>query len=129
MIKKSMNETNQGFMKYLGGLSLNKIDDTNYEFSVEVKDMHLNTGKIAHGGFLSSVADTGMGTAAHQVTEDKRCVTINLDMKFITAAKLGEKLNGKITILKKTKTLVFINCEISNNKDLVTSASGIWKIL
>ena len=124
-----MDETNQGFMKHLGGLSLNKIDNTNYEFTVEVKEMHLNTGKIAHGGFLSTIADTGMGTAAHQVAGDRRCVTINLDLKFITAAKLGEKLNGKVTILKKTKTLVFINCEISNNNDLVASASGVWKIL
>ena len=129
MIKKSMDETNQGFMKHLGGLSLNKIDDTNYEFSVEVREMHLNTGNIAHGGFLSTVADTGMGTAAHQVAGDRRCVTINLDLKFIAVAKLGEKLNGKVTILKKTKTLVFINCEINNTKDIVVSASGIWKIL
>jgi acyl-coenzyme A thioesterase PaaI-like protein len=50
-------------------------------------------------------------------------------MKFITAAKLGEKLSGKVKILKKTKTLIFINCEISNDKDLVVSASGTWKIL
>ena len=70
-----------------------------------------------------------MGTAAHQVAGDRRCVTINLDLKFITAAKLGEKLNGRVQILKKTKTLVFINCEISSSKDLVISASGIWKIL
>ena len=129
MIKKDMDETNQGFMKYLGGLNLNKIDNTNYEFSVEVKEIHLNTGKIAHGGFLSTIADTGMGTAAHQVAGDRRCVTINLDLKFITAAKLGEKLNGKVTILKKTKTLVFINCEINNTKNIVVSASGTWKIL
>ena len=52
-----------------------------------------------------------------------------IDMKFITAAKLGEKLSGKVKILKKTKTLIFINCEISNDKDLVVSASGTWKIL
>ena len=129
MIKKNMDETNQGFMKYLGGLDLKKINDTNYEFTVEIKDMHLNTGQIAHGGFLSTIADTGMGTAAHQVAGDRRCVTINLNLKFITAAKLGEKLNGKVKILKKTKTLVFINCEINNTKDIVVSASGTWKIL
>ena len=124
-----MDETNKGFMKHLGGLDLKKIDDTKYEFSVKVKEMHLNTGKIAHGGFLSTIADTGMGTAANRVAGDKRCVTINLDIKFIAAAKLGEKLSGKIKILKKTKSLVFINCEISNSKGLVTSASGTWKIL
>ena len=124
-----MNETNKGFMKYLGGLNLRKINEIEYEFSVDVKEMHLNTGQIAHGGFLSTIADTGMGTAAHQVAGDRRCVTINLDIKFITAAKLGEKLIGKVKILKKTKTLVFISCEISNSSDIVTSASGTWKIL
>jgi uncharacterized protein (TIGR00369 family) len=129
MIKKDMDETNQGFMKYLGGLSLSKIDEINYEFSIEVKEIHLNTGKIAHGGFLSTIADTGMGTAAHRVAGDKRCVTISLDVKFITAAQLGERLKGEVKILKKTKTLVFISCEISNRKDLIASVSGVWKIL
>ena len=129
MIKKDMDETNQGFMKHLGGLDLKKINDTEYEFSVEVKEMHLNTGKIAHGGFLSTIADTGMGTAAHRVAGDRRCVTIALDIKFISAGTLGDNLKGVVKILKKTKTLVFINCEISNDKGIVIFAAGTWKIL
>ena len=124
-----MDETNKGFMKHLGGLELKQISDTQYEFIVEVKEMHLNTGKIAHGGFLSTIADTGMGTAAHRVAGDRRCVTINLDMKFISAGQLGDKLKGGVKILKKTKTLVFINCEIYNDKEIVVSASGTWKVL
>ena len=129
MIKKSMDETNKGFMKHLGGLDLEKVDEANYEFTVKVKDIHLNTGKIAHGGFLSTIADTGMGTAAHRVAGDRRCVTINLDIKFISAGMLDDVLKGTVKVLKKTKTLVFINCEISNDKGLVVSASGTWKIL
>ena len=124
-----MDETNKGFMKHLGGLELKQISDTQYEFIVEIKEMHLNTGKIAHGGFLSTIADTGMGTAAHRIAGDRRCVTINLDMKFISAGQLGDKLKGDVKILKKTKTLVFINCEISNDKEIVVSASGTWKVL
>ena len=129
MIKQSMDETNKGFMKHLGGLDLKKIDEANYEFTVKVQSMHLNTGNIAHGGFLSTIADTGMGTAAHRIAGDKRCVTINLDIKFISAGMLGDKLVGKVKILKKTKTLVFISCEISNSSDIVASANGTWKIL
>ena len=129
MIKKNMDETNKGFMKHLGGLELKQISATQYEFIVEVKEIHLNTGKIAHGGFLSTIADTGMGTAAHRVAGDRRCVTINLDIKFISAGMLGDKLKGDIKILKKTKMLVFITCEISNEKELVVSSSGTWKIL
>ncbi|MDC0529851.1 PaaI family thioesterase [Pelagibacteraceae bacterium] len=129
MIKKNMDETNKGFMKHLGGLELKQISDTQYEFIVEVKEMHLNTGKIAHGGFLSTIADTGMGTAAHRIAGDRRCVTINLDIKFISSGLLGDDLKGIIKVLKKTKTLVFINCEINNKKGLVVTASGTWKIL
>ena len=124
-----MDETNKGFMKHLGGLELKQISEKQYEFIVEVTEMHLNTGKIAHGGFLSTIADTGMGTAAHRIAGDRRCVTINLDMKFISAGMLGDKLVGKVKILKKTKTLVFISCEISNSSDIVASANGTWKIL
>jgi len=129
MIKKGMDETNKGFMKHLGGLDLKRIDESNYEFMVKIKDIHLNTGKIAHGGFLSTIADTGMGTAAHRVAGDRRCVTINLDIKFISAGILGDNLKGSVKVLKKTKTLVFINCDVVNDKGLVISASGTWKIL
>jgi uncharacterized protein (TIGR00369 family) len=129
MIKKDMDETNQGFMKHLGGLDLRRVNDAEYDFSVKVKEIHLNTGKIAHGGFLSSIADTGMGTAAHKVAGDRRCVTINLDIKFISAAMLSDNLKGVVKILKKTRTLVFINCEISNDKGIIVFAAGTWKIL
>ena len=129
MVKKNMDETTKGFMKHNGGLSLKKVNSSNYEFNVEVKDCHLNSGKFAHGGFLATIADTGMGTAAHQVAENKRCVTINLEIKYIGPAKEGDLLLGKVKILKKTKSLVFINCEIINQEDLIVTASGIWKIL
>ena len=124
-----MDETNTGFMSHNGGLDLKKIDLENYQFSTSVKEIHLNSGKIAHGGFLSTVADTGMGTAAHIVTNNKRCVTISLEIKFISAALLNQILIGKIKIQKKTKSLVFITCEIFVNKSIVVTASGVWKII
>jgi uncharacterized protein (TIGR00369 family) len=124
-----MDETNTGFMRHIGGLSLKKIDINSFEFSVIVKEIHLNSGKIAHGGFLSTIADTGMGTAAHMVGENKRCVTISLDVKFISAALLSQTLKGVVKIQKKTKTLIFITCEILNAEGIVITASGIWKIL
>ena len=124
-----MDESKKGFMKHLGGLSFRKIDDNNYEFSGKIQDVHLNTGGIAHGGYLATIADAGMGTAAHMIASGKRCVTINLEIKFLSAGKLGDDLTGKVQILKKTKTLIFVNCIISNSKEILSSASGTWKIL
>ena len=123
-----MDETKLGFMSHIGGLEFKKIDENNYSFSSIVKETHLNTGKIAHGGYLSTIADTGMGNAAH-IRTSKRCVTISLEVKFITAALLNQKLSGRVKIQKKTRSLVFISCEIFNSESVVVTASGIWKIL
>ena len=126
-----MDETNtkSGYSSHVGGLKTKIIDESNYEYHAQVKDIHLNTAKMAHGGFLTFIADTGMGNAAHQVSGNKRCVTISLEMKFITAASLGQKLLTKVKIQRKTNTLVFITSEISSSENVVATASGVWKIL
>ena len=129
MVKKYMDETKKGFMQNIGDLSFKKIDETNYEFNIKVEEKFLNTGKIAHGGFIATIADTGMGNAAHIAAGNKRSVTVNLDIKYISAGKLGDNLVGKVEVLKRTKTLVFINCKILNSKGVVATASGTWKIL
>ena len=129
MVKKYMDETKKGFMQNIGDLSFKKIDETNYEFSIKVEEKLLNTGKIAHGGFIATIADTGMGNAAHIAAGNKRSVTVNLDIKYISAGKLGDNLVGKVEVLKRTKTLVFINSKILNSNGIVATASGTWKIL
>ena len=129
MVKNIMDETKKGFMQNIGDLSFQKINDTDFEFSIKVLESFLNTGGIAHGGFIATIADTGMGNAAHITAGNKRCVTINLDIKFISAGKLNEILIGKVKVLKKTKTLVFISSEIYASEKIVATASGTWKIL
>lgn len=124
-----MDENISGYMSHIGPINVQKIDDLNFEFSTQVKEIHLNTGKMAHGGYLCSIADTGMGNAAHQIAGNKRCVTISLDIKFIAATTKGQKLQGKIRIQKKTNTLVFVNCEINSQSNIIATASGVWKIL
>ena len=124
-----MDETKEGFMQNIGDLSFKKIDESNFEFSIKVLKKFLNTGGIAHGGFIATIADTGMGNAAHIVAGNKRCVTINLDMKFISAGKLNENLIGKVKVLKKTKALIFISSEVYDSEKIVATASGTWKIL
>ena len=130
MVKKYMDETKKGFMQNIGDLSFKKIDESNFEFSITVLEKFLNTGGIAHGGFIATIADTGMGNAAHISAGNKRCVTINLDIKFISAGKLHDQLLGKVKVLKTTKTLVFISCEIlDSNSKVIAFASGVWKKL
>ena len=118
-----------GFMKHNGGVLFRDISETEYEFKSTITENHLNAANITHGGYLSALVDAGAGTAAHRCAENQPCVTISLDLKFIGASKVGDEIIGKVKILKKTKTLVFVFCELKCNNKIITSASGVWKIL
>ena len=119
----------QGFMKHNGGVLFRNISDIEYEFKSTINENHLNAAGITHGGYLSALIDAGAGTAAHRSAENAPCVTISLDLKFIGASKMGDEIIGNVKILKKTKNLVFLFCELKCNNMLITSASGVWKIL
>jgi len=118
-----------GFMKHNGGVLFRNISKDEYEFKSIINENHLNAASITHGGYLSALIDAGAGTAAHRSAENAPCVTISLDLKFIGASKINDEIIGNIKILKKTKTLVFLYCELKCNNKIITSASGIWKIL
>ena len=118
-----------GFMKHNGGVMFRKISDTEYEFKSKINENHLNAVGITHGGYLSALIDAGGGTAAHRSADNAPCVTISLDLKFIGVSKIGDEIIGQVKILKKTKTLIFLFCELKCNDKIITSASGVWKIL
>ena len=120
---------NPGFMKHNGGVLFRTISETEYEFKSIINKNHLNSIGITHGGYLSALIDSGAGTAAHRAAGSVPCVTISLDIKFIGTSKERDEIIGHARILKRTKTLIFLFCELSCDKKIITSASGIWKIL
>tara|TARA_B100000029_G_C17131450_1_gene798919 strand:+ start:184 stop:603 length:420 start_codon:yes stop_codon:yes gene_type:complete len=118
-----------GFMKHNGGLLFKTISENEYEFKTTIKENHLNAAKITHGGFIAAFVDAGAGTAAHKAAGQNPCVTISLELKFISAVMLGQELFGKTKIQKKTKSMIFLTCELTASNKIVATASGVWKIL
>ena len=118
-----------GFMRHNGGLLFREISETEYEFKTIIKENHLNAIGITHGGYISTIIDSGAGTGAHRATNNSPCVTISLDIKFIGATKLNDKIFGFVKILKQTRSTVFLICHLKSNEKTIASASGIWKIL
>ena len=118
-----------GFMKHNGGVMFRNVSESEYEFKSVINENHLNAAGITHGGYLAALIDAGAGTAAHRSAQNAPCVTISLDLKYIGASKIGDEIIGHVKILKKTKTLVFLFCELKCNNKIITSASGVWKIL
>ena len=121
--------TRSGFMKHNGGIFFRTISENEYEFKTTIKENHLNAANITHGGFIAALVDAGAGTAAHRVADGSPCVTISLELKFISVVKLGQELIGNTKIQKKTKSIVFLTCELTAENKIVATASGVWKIL
>ena len=121
--------TKPGFMKHNGGIMFRNVSKTEYEFKTTINENHLNAVGITHGGYISALIDAGAGTAAYRAAENTSCVTISLDLKFISSTKVGDEIIGFTKILKKTKNLVFLICHLKSKDKIIASASGIWKIL
>ena len=118
-----------GFMHHNGGLYFREISENEYEFKATIKEFHLNKREITHGGFICSLIDAGAGTAVYRTTGQKSCVTVSLDIKFIAPSRIGNELIGNVQILKRTKSMVFVNCNLKNEGQLIASATGVWKVI
>ena len=118
-----------GFMKHNGGVLFKTISKNEYEFKATIKENHLNRAGIAHGGFIAALVDAGAGAAAHKVADGSPCVTISLELKFISKVQLGQELFGNTKVQKKTRSMVFLTCKLTTKDKIVATASGIWKIL
>ena len=118
-----------GFMKHNGGIMFRNISESEYEFKSVINENHLNNLGITHGGYICSLIDSGAGTAAYKAANNNPCVTISLDLKFISTTKKGDEIIGFVKILKKTKSMVFLICHLKSKEKIIASASGVWKIL
>tara|TARA_Y200000002_G_scaffold330500_1_gene295185 strand:- start:661 stop:1086 length:426 start_codon:yes stop_codon:yes gene_type:complete len=118
-----------GFMKHNGGLLFRTISENEYEFKTIINKNHLNKAGITHGGFICSIIDAGSGTAAHRSSKNFPCVTISLDVKFIGPTKEEDEIIGLVKILKKTKSMIFLNCQLMSKNNIIANASGVWKML
>tara|TARA_A100001015_G_C14403316_1_gene486323 strand:- start:42 stop:443 length:402 start_codon:yes stop_codon:yes gene_type:complete len=118
-----------GFMHHNGGLYFREISETEYEFKATIREFHLNKREITHGGFICSLIDAGAGTAVYRATDQQSCVTVSLDIKFIAPSRKDDELIGNVQILKKTKSMVFVSCNLKNKNQLIASATGVWKVI
>ena len=60
---------------------------------------------------------------------DGVAVTITLDIKFIGASKAGDEIIGYAKIKKQTKSLIFMQGELTTNGRTLATAEGIWKVI
>ena len=100
--------------------------DARFGFLVAPK--HLNFNNIVHGGMLTTLADQAMGMTALRATGNKPHATIELNMQFVGAARLGEFVEAHCEVVRLTRAITFMQCRLVVDPRVVANATGIWKI-
>jgi uncharacterized protein (TIGR00369 family) len=98
-------------------------------FGFVVAPKHLNRAGNLHGGMLMTLADNAMAITAREASGAKRHATIELNIQFIGAVRLGEFVEAHPEVARATRSLVFMQAKMFVGTRLVVTTNGIWKTL
>ena len=115
-----------GFNKHVGPI-WQAPDGSDFLF--DIREVHLNGGGSLHGGMAMALSDIVMGRTVRNALEGKNAMTVSLSCDIVGPSKLGDRVRGVATITRRTRTIVFISCELSVEGKAILTATGIWKIL
>ena len=117
-----------GFIHLIGPLWQRAAGD-GYEYALATQDKHHNRRGLVQGGVLMTFADRTCGMTARHVTGKQTMATIQLDMHFVEAGKIGEILVSRPRVVRATRSLIFMNTEVTVDKRCIAMANGVFKIL
>ena len=98
-------------------------------FGFVAAEKHRNHRGVVHGGMLTSFADQAMGMTGRRSTGDKPHATIEMNIQFIGAVQVGDFVEAHCNVVRKTRSVLFIESKLKVGSRVVAAASGIWKIL
>ena len=81
-----------------------------------------------HGGMLTTLADQAMGMTALRASGNKPHATIELNMQFIGAVRIGEFVEAHCEVVRLTRAIIFMQCKLVVGTRVVANATGVWKI-
>ncbi len=117
-----------GFIQLIGPF-WQRVVDGRYEYALHTEDKHHNRRGLVQGGVIMTFADRTSGMTARFVTGKTTMATVQLDVHFVEAGKIGELLVSRPRVVRSTRSLIFMSTEISVDHRCIAMASGVFKIL
>jgi len=106
-----------------------KADGEAIRVGLPLERRHGNPMGWAHGGLLVTVADMVMGVGCGHLTGIHwPHPTVSLSTEFVRGARLGQWLEGKARIARRTINFCFVSCDLVCGGEIVLIASGVFKV-
>jgi uncharacterized protein (TIGR00369 family) len=121
-------DADDGFVALVGPILRRTSGETDrYAFVAEPK--HHNRGGGVHGGMLMTFADRAIGRTCRYANEHQPQATVQLDMHFVDGVQVGEFVEARCRVVRRTRAVMFASAELTVGTRLVATAKGVWKTL
>ena len=120
------------FLVHVGPLYMRPdatIAGIGFVLAFRASPQHTNRYGVVHGGMLATLADTAIGAnlalARGQVDTT---LTLNLNLDFIAAARVGEWVEAHVHLTKEQGRVRFGDCELRVAERVVLRASAVFYV-
>jgi uncharacterized protein (TIGR00369 family) len=117
-----------GYNHHIGPLYHLPDEEGFHRYCFKVAPHHMNSAGTVHGGMLMSFADISMSRAAREGTEAHNSSTVSLSCDFVGPGKLGDVVEARVRMTRRTRTIVFLSADIVSAGRTLLVATGVWKI-
>jgi acyl-coenzyme A thioesterase PaaI-like protein len=118
----------QGFIGLVGPV-WQKNGPEGLMLAFQPDEKHRNLRGVVQGGMLMTMADRLLGAYARSRNDQRPQATIQLDVHFLAAVRIGDLVIGRARMLRNTRSLMFLSGELAVGESEVLSAKGVWKKL
>lgn len=115
----------------LFGFEMVEVEEGTTLVQLYCRDEFINFGGIVHGGVITALADSAMGSSLATLTPDgTRQVSFDLKLTIISAAQAGETLRARGRVLHAGRRTAVCEAEVRSAADdrLVAKATGSFAV-
>lgn len=104
-------------------------EDEGFAFGFQTDEARNNGNGAVHGGILATFMDHTLGRVSRAAAGGVKVATIQLDLHYLAPARPGDFVEARGSVVRRTRSVIFVRGRLSVGGRDVLAASGIWKIL
>lgn len=116
------------FMDRIGPVLRTRDLDGHTIYGFRTDPSHCNAIGTVHGGVLTSLLDQAIAIEAWNAADRCPTVTLQMDTRFMQAARAGDLLEACATLRHGTRSMLFVDAEVHSGDRLVATATAVMKI-
>lgn len=105
-----------------------KLDGEQLLIGLRGEPHQANSNGTLHGGLIAMLADLAISAAITHHSELRPPSTINLSLDFAGPAQIGQWLEARTEVYRRTRRMAFASCMIAADGVVVVRASAVFRI-